>query len=195
VTKINTTGVPSDKQNDQRFVEELKLLEKELSVPGATRAICVHEAGHLIYFRLLGESLNIPPERFCFVGPSITYDSSIETDNPFGHFVAATGTPFDETDLDYTDEILLKLSKACFAGGVSTHELEKGSLRGDTSDYVKFHRYYKQAIKQRGQMEILESALTENAIALVTADLQSATIRDQIRSIANYLEAEHFSSS
>ena len=190
--RIDVSQIPQDKQNDPRFLEEVKSLRDELSVPGAIKAACIHEVGHLIYFRLLGESLNIPPNLFCFVGPSVTFEPNKNTANPFDHFIAATGTPFGADDLDYTDKTLLNLAKACFAGGVFAQVLTTGSLRGDDDDRRRFHRYYDKAIKQRGQMDVLESQLRLKAIEAVTGDLKNAALKEQALIEANQLETVFF---
>jgi hypothetical protein len=167
-------------ENDPRFLEELRLLREELSVPGTIKAACIHETGHLKHFRLLGRSLQISPDKFWFIGPRVTYGLNRRYQFEFDHDVAATRTPFDKDSLDLTDETLQLLANACYAGGVYTSELAKGSLTGDTMDIIQFHAYYDSAIKQRGgQPELLESELIDIAIRVVTDELQDANIRDE----------------
>ena len=179
--------------DDPRFLKELQLLREELSEPNKIKISCIHEVGHLSYFRWLGIDLNIPPDKFRFVGPSVTYGLNKKHECEFDHFVAATEVPFQEDDLDYNDERLLMLAKACFAGGVFVHKLANGSLRGDKDDRKKFHSYYNSAIKQLGQMDVLESQLKKRAIRAVTDDLKTAAIRKQALASAGQLAAEHFS--
>lgn len=61
------------------------------------------------------------------------------------------------------------------------------------ADQRKFHRYCKKPIKQRGQMEVLESELRKRTIDSVTADLQREVVKQSTRTQASYFEAEHFS--
>jgi hypothetical protein len=191
--KIGFPNAGKYSENDPLFIEELRLLVEELSTPGRIREACVHETGHLIFFRSLGKFLKIPPNKFCFVCPYVAYELNRHNQHEFHHAVAATSVPFDEDNLDYTDELLKMLANACFAGGVFAHELIKGSLRGDAGDFIKFHNYYNSAIIDMGQPELLESQLIERAIERVTLKLQNTAFRKQALTKADELETYYFS--
>jgi hypothetical protein len=179
--------------DDPRFIEELRLLHVDLAVPGAIKRACIHEVGHLLYARMFSAISKFAPEEFWFLGPAVTYGLIQTNEYQFDHYVAATRLPFTPDDLNYTDEKLLALAKACFAGGVFVHELDEPSRRGDIDDVRKFHRYYKSAIKKRGQMGRLESTLKRLATAAVTSDLRHEAVREKALTHANYLETKYFS--
>jgi hypothetical protein len=184
------TAIPYDK-SDPCFLEHLRMLLEDLSVPNALRAACVHEAGHLTYFRLLGATLNYPPSEFKFVRPYVSYDLNKNTYKyEFDHAVAATTTPFNKDTFPYTAERLVGLAKACFAGGVVTNEFAKGSSRGDGVDRIRFHGYYKGAIKRCGAPDKQEAQLEAEAIIAVTADLQDSEIRKRVLALADQCELE-----
>ena len=190
--KIEFPDAGKYSEEDPNFKEELRLLRKELAIPGAIKAACVHEVGHLTYFRLLGKALSILPNEFWIVGPAVTYTLNAKYQYEFDHRVAATRTPFNKDNLDYTDDTLLMLANACFAGGVFSHELANGALKGDKEDRKRFHLYYDSAIKQKGQPELLESELEAGAIRAVTYDLQNVTARRQVLIDANQIGAKYF---
>jgi len=74
--------------------------------------------GHINYFRLLGQHLNVSSSAFSFVRPSVTNGLNKKQQYVFNHFIAATRTPFRKDTINFTDETLLKLAKAYVAGGV-----------------------------------------------------------------------------
>jgi hypothetical protein len=186
--------VPQNKLSDPRLLDEFRLLCEELATPGEIKKACIHEVGHLFYFRLLGLSLNIASDEFWFVGPTVTCDLNTKQEFEFDHFIAATRTPFREDELDYTDETLIGLAKACVAGGVFTsYKSPNATLVGDAGDRKKFHRYYNAAIKKRGQMDVLESQLKQRAIDQVTADLLNPMVWEQALVESDQIEVEHFS--
>ena len=192
--KIDFPNAGAYDEKDPLFIEELKLLVAELSVEGTIRACCVHEIGHLLYFKLLGVTLGFSPDEFQFVFPYVSYGFNRRTLRfEFDHAVAATKTPFNEDTLVYTDETLFGLAKACFAGGVFINEFAKGLSKGDGDDFVRFHRYYVSAIKQRGQMEVLESQLKARAIFAVTDDMQNAKTRESVLLTADQIEHKYLS--
>lgn len=178
-------------QSDSCFLEHLRLLRKELSLPDALRAACFHEAGHLTYFRLLAANAGYCPDEVKFVGPYVRhYFNRFALKYEFEHAIAATQTPFDKGTFPYTNETLLGLAKGCFAGGVFTAEFAKGSLRGDEDDSGRFHEYYVSAIKRCGVLEKPESQLATEAIAAVAVDLQNADFRKSVESLANQCELD-----
>ena len=191
--KIDFPNTGQYNEDDPRFIEELGLLHADLSVPGAIKRACIHEVGHLPYARMFGALSHFAPEEFWFLGPAVTYCLNRNNEYEFDHYVAATRLPFTSDDLDYADDKLLALAKACFAGGVFVHELDEPSRRGDIDDVKKFHRYYKSALKQRGQMDRLESTLKKLAIDAVTFDLRPEVVRQTALAQANYFETEYFS--
>lgn len=188
---------PRDKdyaQDDPCFLEHFRLLCEELSAPNAIRAACFHEAGHLIYFRRLGATLNYSPDEFQFIRPNVSYRWNKQTLRcEFSHAIAETRTPFNKENIGYTDETLRGLAKACFAGGVFTDEFARGSARGDGDDHCRFHCYYVSAIKQRGVMQILETQLRDQAIIAIIADLRDAQNRKDALTLADQLELRCFS--
>jgi hypothetical protein len=133
--KIEFPNAGEYSNDDPRFVEELRLLREELAIPGEIKKACIHETGHLAYFRLLGLSLNISPDEFRFVPPSVTYGLNENNQYEFDHFIAATSVPFNADSLDYTDENLAMLAKACFAGGLFVHEFVKKLLSQLETEY------------------------------------------------------------
>jgi len=180
-------------ERDPLFLDELSLLREELSAPDAIRIICIHETGHLTYFREMGKPLNISPDKFRFVRPSVTYGPNKKQEYQFDHFVSAVETPFRKTDLDYINETLINLARACFAGAVFIDELAKGALNGSLIDRRMFHCYYNQAIRQQlGQLDFLESQLEAQAIAKVTRDLQDPANKTAALANAEELEDKYF---
>jgi hypothetical protein len=138
--------------------------------------------------------LNYSPDEFQFVRPYVLYDFNKATLRyEFSHAVAATRTPFNKDNIAYTDETLLGLAKACFAGGAFTDEFAKGSSRGDGDDRERFHSYYRCAIKQRGQMALLQGILEEQSIIAITADLKNEELRRDALLMADEFERECFS--
>ena len=133
------------------------------------------------------------PDEFEFIGPTVTYGLNEKYEYEFDHFIAGTKTPFNEDDLDYTDETLLMLANACFAGGAFVRKLMKRRLGGDKDDRKRFHRYYDRAIKHRGQPALRESQLRKIAMRSVFVDLRSTPFREQVLIKARQLDAEHFS--
>lgn len=121
---------PYDK-NDPCFLKHLRMLFEGLSVPNALKAACIHEAGHLTYFRLLGATLNYAPDEFKFLGPHVRYDFNKTTLRyEFDHAIAATQTPFNKDTFPYSNGTLLGLAKACFAGAVFTNQFAKRVITG-----------------------------------------------------------------
>jgi hypothetical protein len=140
---------------------------------------------------LLGAALNIAPEEFHLVRPSVTYHPKRKYELQFDHAIAASSVPFDKKRLDLTDEVLLGLAKACFAAGVFVDELAPAAPKGDANDYTKFYCYYREAIIwQRGQPEDSQTILIAKAVAAVTADLQNPAKKSQVLAEADRLEAE-----
>lgn len=178
-------------QTDPCFLQHLRVLCEELSVPDALKAACFHEVGHLAYFRLLAPTVGYSPNEVTFVGPYVRrYFNAHTLRYEFDRAIAATRTPFDKDNFPYTNETLWGLAKGCFAGGVFTNEFAEGSPRGDEDDRKRFHEYYIGAIKQCGLPEKRESQLEIDAIAAVTADLQNADFRRLAELLADQCELE-----
>jgi hypothetical protein len=181
---------PFDK-NDACFLEHLNALKEELLVPGAIRAACIHEAGHILYFRVLAATLGCAGDKIQFVRPYVSYGRNRDTFQlEFDHAIAATSTSFEADAFDdYPDATLLGLAKASFAGGVFVEEIAGTEWRrGDNDDARKFHRHYNDAIRVRGTLDILESDFKTEAIKEVTKDVQKETIRSGVLILANQFE-------
>jgi hypothetical protein len=84
----------------------LNRLLADLSIPQRIEAVCIHEAGHYIYFKKAGIRTTFEP-------PSVYWS---EETKRFGYFLAAVDTPdVGEFFTGYSNEFLSELAKAGIA--------------------------------------------------------------------------------
>jgi hypothetical protein len=90
------------------FPEADQKVKQDLSTSGKIEAVCIHEAGHFIYFRKVGLKTILYP-------PSIEYSNKYQQ---FIHFLAAIGTPEINESTIYGEELLAGLTKGSVAARV-----------------------------------------------------------------------------
>jgi hypothetical protein len=90
------------------FAEAYQKVQQDLSMPRKIKAVCIHEAGHLIYFRKVGLKTILYP-------PSIEYSHNYQQ---FIHFLPAIGTPEIYERTIYGEELLAGLAKGSVAARV-----------------------------------------------------------------------------
>src|ERR1700680_3114734 len=80
---IRMVNITDDRAEDKRLLEKLRVIQEQLNAPGKIDHTCLHEAGHLVYFR----RAKIQADKY---GPAIEYS---EEKKDFLSCLAAIGTP------------------------------------------------------------------------------------------------------
>jgi hypothetical protein len=112
--------VSDSQRQDPDFRRKYERLQKELADPLRVINICIHESGHLIYYR----RARLPAIKL--QGPAVSYDPLALQ---FEHSAACVeiGVDWGKTNYD-------AVAKGAAAGGVFTAEIAKQSYCGDAND-------------------------------------------------------------
>jgi hypothetical protein len=113
-------NIRAEHAQEDRFKEKFRLLQEQLNASGTIDHVCLHEAGHLVYFR----RAKIPTEKY---GPTIEY-----LGGDFISCLAAIGTPTINEFTIYTLELLDDLARAGVAANLFGDEFLKESS-GDSA--------------------------------------------------------------
>jgi hypothetical protein len=185
--KINLAVEPNALWNPD-FVFVLLQACADLSLDVTVKKLCLHEAGHLIYFERICKRFRLPEP--AFVGPTIYYNGMR---GKFEATLASVKTPFAEYGLQYTDETLGHLARGAVAGGVFLRELENFILGGDKDDSDTFAVYFTMA-REKGYAPIrTPEQMLSKARNEVQEELKDETFKQRVRKIAADLESDYFS--
>ncbi len=171
------------------FLDSLHRACWQLSQPKMVHHLCLHEAGHMLYFQQMCLELKLDIEEIHFIGPTITQEGE-----KFEFTPAGVATPFKSQEFLYTSENLLLLAKGAVAGGVILRDWENVPIKesGDSEDDEVLKPHYDKAMRQPIQA-ITWGKLWNDAREAVHEDLQQKAIEQRIRKDAAELEAKHFS--
>jgi hypothetical protein len=113
--KIDESGVSLERRKHPEYKRLYSKLKKELTASHSIEIFCVHEAGHLIFFRQAGFT------EFDFLGPTMTYDDLKPYDDEskrYNYFLAAVRTPEASRIDEYNENVLIRLAGGAAAGEV-----------------------------------------------------------------------------
>jgi hypothetical protein len=188
---VNITG---DRLGDKRFLDKLRVIQEQLNAPGKIDHTCLHEAGHLVYFR----RAKIQADKY---GPAIEYS---EEKKDFLSCLAAIDTPTINEFTIYTLKLLADLAKAGVAANLLGDEFLK-DLDADSA-LAKTLREEKQTVYENDLEKFKRSCYwarqfipyTEaikcwpDAEISVTRELKDQNIRDDIQLAAREIRQECF---
>lgn len=109
---IDESGVDVKKREHPEYKRLYSKLQNELTASGAIDIFCVHEAGHLIFFRKAGYTT------FIFRGPTMTYNPwkpCKDESERYNYYIAAVETPEIDRLVHYDDRTLLGLARGAAA--------------------------------------------------------------------------------
>jgi hypothetical protein len=144
--QIDVSRVPIDKQALPDFQRKMRELRRDLANPTTMEACCIHEAGHLIYFRRAGLDPSLS-------GPMIMYDEACAQ---FRH-----GLAWVKPDLRAIRD-LNAFAKGVAAGGVFTRVIAGQEYLGHSGDLDVFRGIVKHRFRFNGPTahEILRTAIS-----------------------------------
>jgi|ERR1051326_1040547 hypothetical protein len=115
---------------DPDFIKKYKRLERELDDPKKVVDICIHESGHLIYWRRAG----VPDIKL--FGPTVFFDAPTKT---FAHFAASVAPNLQSPQTAMTIDVMVK---AAVAGAVFSKVVAKNEYRSEIGDMRTLKRIF-----------------------------------------------------
>jgi hypothetical protein len=175
---------------DENFQNKLLQVCTYLSLQNSVKNLCLHEAGHTIYFEPVRSLAGPDMPELEFVGPTIFFNSA---SGKFDYTIGAIDAPFHKYGIKYTEEILSYLAQGAVAGGVFLRELENEQDGGDSADMALFHTHFLLARDQGLMPRRNEEKMWDKAQTDVRMHLQDASFVKMVRAEAARIEAKHFS--
>jgi hypothetical protein len=181
---IDISAVPSDKRTHPQFLHLKADMENALARQAWINAFCVHEAGHMTYFRQLGMT------EYTYLGPRIVYRG--EKDICEGYMASVKPLTTDPTKNSDAGQVLLLASKAHAAGGIFAKILTAVPDQGDAEDRENFDALCK-LIEQKFPGTIIDRETSwKDARKLVAKDLRSPAFRAKAWKTAKEIQIHLF---
>lgn len=179
--EIDESGVSLEKRNHPEYERLLSKLKKELTASNSIEIFCVHEAGHLIFFRQAGFT------EFIFLGPTMTYDSlkpCKDESERYDYFLAAVRTPEASQIHEYNENVLINLAGGAAAGEVFNEERQQCPPVpiDKSSDFDGFDEHCRKALRYDNEIGYDAKSRWGRARDLVKAYLEDRTNETQIQS-------------
>jgi hypothetical protein len=184
---IDLSQVPSDKLNHPDFINLKNQMEHALSQDLWIKAFCIHEAGHMTYFKQAGIT------QFAFDGPRIIYNG--ETDNFDGYMASvipkAGAAP---QKAEKVQEFFSTLAKAHVAGRVFTRQLTNAPDSGEEEDRHNFDKLCSELESGFPGITIDRKESWEQAEKEVLIDLRNPAFKTNAWQTAKEIEKTLFGS-
>jgi len=191
---ITLDNITEERARDERFLEKFRGIQEQLNAAGRIDHVCLHEAGHLVYFR----RAKIQADKY---GPAIEYS---EMKKGFVSCLAAIGTPTINESTNYTLKLLDDLANAGVAanlfGDDFLKELDADSALARTlrdekqtvleNDFAKFKQCCHWARKFIPYSEAIKC--WQDAEISVTRELKDQSLRDDIQLAAQEIRQDCF---
>jgi hypothetical protein len=143
---IDVEGVPAGKRCGEGYEAARKEIHDNLATIEDLTAVCYHEAGHLIYARLVGSKYNVSTADFRIVGPQIKYHEATDANPPrYESTSTAIRTPGLRVKIPRTNDGLLDTALVAVAGGESVRDFSTKKNKpmwklGNADDKDQFKR-------------------------------------------------------
>jgi hypothetical protein len=185
--KIDTSDVPQKMLADPLFLFCLADVRAKLADPNEVKAICIHEAAHLLYMTKAGMR---DPE---FSGPKIVYNPQTGRFDRYGATVRCPNR--DEKHISTLTVIdwVFQLAKAHAAGGVAIRLLANYTGSGDSEDRENFDRAYNDISTDR-PLPMTADELWKEAHRILWLELNERPRQEFILSLAETIRPELFKS-
>jgi hypothetical protein len=187
---IEYAQVPKHKWRDLEFLSILAFrirdVQQELSAPTAVQLLCVHEAGHVIYWEKLGLTVRHD-------GPTLSYVADFDR---WTFYIATIPSP-SPTTLKANYQNLSAIAKSAVAGGEFVRSLlSSEDDAGDRDDRYRFGRVCgilrENAQKHHKYLCFNEDKIWAQAQIAVLKDLKDAEFQSQARERAQRISRELF---
>lgn len=180
VISIDTSRVPPEKLSRHDFVDLKTQMESALAKPAWIKAFCIHEAGHMTYFRQLGIA------EYEFAGPRIKYNPKTDS---FDGYMASVKPKAPPTSAD-----LRTAAKAYVAGLVFTRRLTNAPDSGEQEDRQNFDAVCQAIEHSLNGLTIDRDESWKEAEKDVVVDLRSPQFRTKAWETAREIEKILFDS-
>jgi hypothetical protein len=158
-----TQGVPFSKRKGLVFIKNRMKLEFQISDSDSVRAICVHEAAHIFYFRQFGAT------DFIYHGPRMDYDR--ETGAYVVQCAAVEPKPYTKKPLTFEQQLELQ-ARLAVSGSVASGAFAALSEGGKDDDFDNFERTCNQLNVNNHGPKFDAQALWDKAVPEVEADFK-----------------------
>jgi hypothetical protein len=147
--------VPMDERNQKDYQDDRKEIHDDLATIEDVKAVCYHEASHLIYATNVAFAFGIDPSKFRIIGPHVKYHPSKAITERYEPTTSAIKAPGLES-LPDTNAALEELAKIAVAGGESVAHFAKLFdkpmwKRGDKGDRSRFINHAKAVSNKVGR--------------------------------------------
>jgi hypothetical protein len=123
---IITDGISEERKSTAKFKDAYQDMLRQLTAPNFAPVLCAHEAAHVVYFRLVGET------KYAAFPATIQYDPTI--DDYVGHLAAVQVLELPEAIPGKFWGWFNGVALAYAAGGVVSRKLMPSSNGGDQND-------------------------------------------------------------
>lgn len=180
---VDISEIPPDKLDRPDLLNLKKEMELALSKTAWIKAFCIHEAGHMTYFRQLGIT------EYEFEGPRITYNAEKDCFDGYMASVKPKAAPASN-DIG----IVTVAAKAYVAGLVFTRKLTNTPDSGEQEDRQNFNALCEMVENHFKGPTIDREDSWKQAESDVSADLRSPQFRTEAWKTAQEIEETIFGS-
>lgn len=158
-----TQGVPFSKRKGWTFIKNRMKLEFQISDSDWVRAICIHEAAHIFYFRQFGAT------DFIYHGPRMDYDH--EAAAYVVQCAAVEPKPYTKKALTFAQQFELQ-ARLAVSGSVAAAAFTDISDDGKDDDFDNFERTCNKLNVNKHGLKFDAQALWDKALPEVEADFK-----------------------
>lgn len=181
---INTDGISEAEKATAKFQSAYQEMLHTLSAPGFIPVLCAHEAGHVIYFNLLGAKTFEPLPSKIWFNPAI---------NDYEGILAAV--QFLDKDMPmwtpgHFGEWFHQVACAFAAGGVIARKKRPSSDGGDKNDRDRFEDLCKKICAADSNVKMDAKELWSRAQLQVGADVDNPQNMAEVDRIAAELQPQ-----
>jgi hypothetical protein len=166
-----TQGVPFSKRKGKVYLENRMKLEFQITDSDWVRAICIHEAAHIFYFRQFGAT------EFIYHGPRMDYDR--ENAGYAVQCAAVEPKPYTKKALTFAHQLELQ-ARLAVSGSVASATFTNLEDEGKDGDFDKLKWTCGQLNVNNHGPKFDAKALWDNALPEVEADFKLPENRSAI---------------
>jgi hypothetical protein len=180
--KINTDGISDEQKATYKFQSAYNEMMARLMAPGFIRALCAHEAVHLIYFTKAGA------KAYDALPPSLAFDPKM--DDYTGRFAGVVVRELPLWTQGTFTEWFSYIARAHAAPGLVARRLMQSSDGGDSGDKERFKLVCDTLNKSDPNTNIDFDWWWEHALEAAARDLEDTRFMEGILEAAEQLRPE-----